>query len=199
MVEAYPLYWPVGWKRTPGPHRLPGRFRLTFAKARDELLDELDRMGAQQIVLSTNIPVRRDGLPYAGQREPEDSGAAVYFVRKGKPLCFACDRYEMAKDNINAIKHTIDALRGIERWGASDMLERAFRGFAALPDGSQQKHWREVLGFTAEQRVTADVLEVRFKDLARVWHPDVGGDGVRFGEISAARDRARLEIGCEVG
>ncbi len=37
-------------------------------------------------------------------------------------------------DNIQAIRKTIEAMRGLERWGVSDMLQRTFSGFKALPD-----------------------------------------------------------------
>jgi hypothetical protein len=199
MVESFPLYWPDGWKRTPSAQRGFGRFRLGFAVARDGLMRELDRMGATDILLSTNVPLKRDGLPYASAGQPEDSGAAVYFNYKGKKVCLACDRFMLVKDNLNAIKHTIDALRGIERWGASDMLERAFRGFAALPGAPVQRSWRETLGFTQDDvragRVTAEAIDSRFRELVQKHHPDKGGDADTFREVVAAREAARIEVG----
>lgn len=193
MVESYPLYWPEGWKRTPNHLRVFGRFRLGFAVARDGLMQELERMGAKEIVLSTNVALRRDGLPYASAGQPTDAGVAVYFTHKGRALCFACDQFELVKDNLNAIKHTIEALRGIERWGASDMLERAFRGFAALTAG-ESKDWRTVLGFAVGHNITPEMIEARFKELAQQHHPDKGGDADRFREVVAAREKARTEV-----
>lgn len=195
MVESFPLYWPENVKRTPNAQRKFGRFRLGFAIARDGLMRELDRMGAKDIVLSTNVPCRRDGMPYASAKQPDDSGAAVYFTYKGKPLCFACDQFQLVKDNLNAIKHTIEALRGIERWGASDMLERAFMGFAALPSGAvPERDWKEVLGFHVDRDITLEMIETRFKLLAHEYHPDHGGDADKFRDIVAARDAARLAV-----
>jgi hypothetical protein len=72
------------------------------------------------------VQLRQDGLPYANRRAPSDTGAAVYFSYKGRQMCFACDKWQDVYDNIYAISKTIEALRGIERWGAGDMVEQAF-------------------------------------------------------------------------
>ena len=78
MPEAHPLAWPEGRPRTKRPQR--SRFDVGFANARDELFDEIRRLGGSVPVLSTNVELRRDGLPYASRPEPDDSGAAVYFA-----------------------------------------------------------------------------------------------------------------------
>lgn len=48
-------------------------------------------------------------------------------------MCFACEKWQDVYGNIYAIGKTIEALRGIERWGTGDMVEQAFTGFVALP------------------------------------------------------------------
>jgi len=45
----------------------------------------------------------------------------------------ACDQFKEVRLNMAAIVMTIKAIRQIERCGTSALLERAFRGFAALP------------------------------------------------------------------
>lgn len=45
----------------------------------------------------------------------------------------ACDQFREVRLNMAAIVMTLRAIRQIERCGASSLLERAFRGFAALP------------------------------------------------------------------
>jgi hypothetical protein len=192
MVEAYPLYWPDNWKRTPYQRRKNGKFKQTFGGARDLLMTELKRLGAGQIVLSTNIPVRNDGLPYASARHPEDPGVAVYFYYNKRQMCFACDQYEMIKDNTQAIKLTVEALRGIERWGASDMIDRAFQGFAALPPASRP--WREVLECVGMNNLTLDYIDSQFKRLARKHHPDMGGTDAAMTELNQAREQAENEV-----
>lgn len=188
-AEAFPLCWPSGWPRCRTPER--ARFGLTFANARDELVAELSRMGAKGVILSTNIPLRRDGLPYAGQREPADAGVAVYFQWKGKPMTFACDRWDMTKDNIRAIGKTIEALRGIERWGASDMMERAFSAFVSLPppgDAVDLSCW-SVLGI--QPRSSRSEIDRAYRELAKEAHPDRGGSREAWDALSAAYEQAK--------
>lgn len=163
MVERFPLHWPGGWPRTRTPQR--SRFDVSFVSARYGLFDEIGRMGGRYIVLSTNIELRKDGLPYANQPEPRDSGVAVYFERKGKQMVFACDRWDRVKDNMRAIQKTIEAMRGIERWGASDLLERAFSAFQALPPPGQIKRtWREVLGFPPDATPRREDIERAYRE-----------------------------------
>jgi hypothetical protein len=191
MAEAYPLYWPERWKRT--AYREHSRFKTGFGAARNQLFAELGRMGASKVVLSTNIPLRNDGLPRANMTPDRgDSGVAVYFQRKGKPMVFACDKYRQACDNIYAIAKTVEAMRGIERWGASDMMERAFSGFKALASASSES-WRDVLGF-GDEAVTVDRIHAAYKAAARSAHPDAGGSVEAMTRVNVARDEAMREV-----
>lgn len=196
MTQAFPLHWPDGWPRTKTPAR--SRFDVSFAAARDGLLEQIARMGGRYVVLSTNIELRRDGLPYANQQTPDDPGVAVYFERKGKQMVFACDRWDRVKDNIRAIQKTIEAMRGIERWGASDMLERAFSAFEALPAPGETvpRSWRDVLGFEPPYGViTRERIEGAYRLQAKHAHPDAGGSAEAFAELTRARDDALRAIG----
>jgi hypothetical protein len=190
MKEAFPLCWPDGWKRAARRHR--SRFEVSgFGKARDFLIAEIRRMGGTGVILSTNIALRNDGLPYANTREPNDPGVAVYFRSGKRDMCFACDAYTTVRENAYAIAKTIEALRGIERWGASDMMERAFRGFAALAATSQEDWW-DVL----ECLPTADTetINAQYRCRARSEHPDVaGGSHAAMSRLNAARDSALAE------
>lgn len=194
LAEAFPLYWPEGWPRT--KYRVHSQFQQGFGQAREFLFAEIRRMGGMNTVLSTNVPLRNDGLPRANMPNPGDPGAAVYFKHKKHDLVFACDKYFKCTDNVYAIAKTIEAMRGIERWGASELLERAFTGFKALPEKGSQA-WRDVLGIPPEQFVTRQVIEDRFRSLIKQQHPDVTGneaDEERVRQLLAAREAARLEI-----
>jgi len=197
MAEAFPLYWPESWPRT--KYRVSSAFKTGFGAAREFLFAEIRRMGGSKAILSTNVPLRNDGLPRANMPNPSDPGVAVYFTYKKHDLVFACDKYHRCMDNVYAIAKTIEAMRGIERWGASDMMERAFTGFKALPEKGSQA-WRDVLRIPAEELVTRQVIEDRFRALAKDRHPDMGPPEEReareeqFRQLISAREAARLEV-----
>lgn len=191
MIQNYPLHWPEGWSRIKQPK--PSQFGTRFAVARDGLLDEIRRLGGTQIILSTNVELRRDGLPYANQRNPPDPGVAVYFQLKGESQVFACDQWTKVEDNIQAIRKTIDAIRGIERWGSSEMMNRMFRGFQALPEGrSDNDAWWSVLDVSPECALSE--AEKSYRTKAKEAHPDLGGSHERMIALNEAIKQARIVI-----
>lgn len=170
-MESYPLYWVPGKPRTKRPMGSQFRYR-TLATSRDFLLDELKRLGASKIIMSTNIQLRQDGLPYSNRVGPMDTGVAIYFRYNNQDMCFPCDKWNKVHDNMWAIGKTIAAIRGIERWGSKDMMEAAFRGFKALPDYSGTNYFPDVNSL--------DVLESNYKRLSKELHPDITGEGSKF-------------------
>jgi hypothetical protein len=192
-VEAYPLYWPEGWKRATFRRNAP-EFREGIARNHRDLTRQIELMGGTDIIISSNLPVRNDGLPYADATAGRDPGVAVYFNYRKKPMCFACDQYVRVHQNLRAITLTIEALRGIERWGASDMMERAFKGFTALPEQSGQ-YWREVLEIPPDAKPTPEFIEKTFRMMAHVYHPDKGGTHEEWLRLVNARENALRDLG----
>ncbi len=191
MTEAYPLQWPQGRPRTKYPER--SRFDTTQDTAQYYLFDELRQLGARNIILSTNLELRRDGLPYASRRPPDDKGIAVYFKHKARDMVFSCDRWDRVGDNIQAVRHTIAALRGIERWGSGDAMEAAFTGFQALPPPSERPWW-DVLELDATVN-NLDAVKAQFKILSKERHPDKeGGSNDLMAELNVAFNSAKLEL-----
>jgi hypothetical protein len=187
VIESYPLTWPHGQPRTQA--RTHSRFKINLARSRDALSAELRLLGARDIVISSNVELRRDGLPYANSREPVDPAVAVYFERKARPFVIACDTYARVADNLRAVGMTVSALRTIHRHGASSMLEQAFSGFAALPAAFREKPWWEVLGVS--EKATSTEIREAWLELTKIHHPDLGGDSERMAEINAAYQRSR--------
>lgn len=79
-ISRFPLQWPAGWKRTPRFGRKAGMFRagasrsrLSVAAAMERVREEVGRMGIRDddLVISTNLPLRLDGFPRSDQSEPE--------------------------------------------------------------------------------------------------------------------------------
>ena len=203
-AERYPLTWPGGWTRTRPSQRMVARFsrmrerhmhgsnwtyrdQVPMGDAVTRLSTEVGRLpGVSHVVLSTNVPVRLDGLPYAHQREPDDPGVALYFALEGQPRCLACDRWTRVADNIVAIAKHLDALRGIDRWGVGTM-EQAFAGYLALPPAAEE--WWLILG--VDPAASAAEIDAAYKRLARETHPDTGGSDAAMATLNQAREAAR--------
>ena len=200
MIPAptrYPLQWPEGWKRTQSYQRKTATFSrqgkaLTVFDGVQRVLDELQRLGVHQddVIVSTNLQTRLDGLPRSNQGRPGDPGVCVYWKPAKSPMrCMAVDRYDEVQDNLAAVAATLEAMRSIERHGGAAILDRAFTGFAALPAPvGGKRDWWTVL----ELQSNASQAEIRdaFNRLAREHHPDRGGTDERMAEIIRARDEA---------
>lgn len=194
MIDAYPLQWPIDrprtskWDRMIGPNKMPsGRIRQLLSK-------ELRMMDVSQIVVSTNVATRRDGLPYAGQKAPDDPGVVLYFTRKGSDIAISCDRWQSVDANLRAIGLTIEAIRGMERWGTEEMIDRAFTGFKALPESATvmpftAKPWHEVL--EVAPTASMETRRAAYRSLLFKHHPDQGGDTAMFTEVQRAWDQAQ--------
>jgi len=205
-VTAYPLSWPLGWKRTQPCARPRASFgrqvqrpgqswqskeRLTLEQARKRLADELDRLGAINEVLSTNLVLRADGWPKSGQRMPEDPGVAVYFDYAGHQTVLACDKWDRVEDNIAAIAKHVEAMRGMDRWGVGT-VEQAFTGYQALPAPDP---WWKTLGLSGPTRSERDIKDA-YRRASNHAHPDrPGGSHDRMATVNAARDEGLKLIG----
>ncbi len=213
-IEAFPLQWPIGWKRTPAQLRREAKFGrassrvagytpgrpLTMAEAVQRLLDEMERFAVRQdtLVISTNVKPTLAGLPRSGERKPEDPGAAIYWTDpfNGSPRVMAIDQYTRVEDNIAALAATVEAMRAIERHGGAVILERAFTGFTALPAPGQgaQRDWWEVLQVD-RATVTREGCKAAYRRLASQFHPDKpGGSHEAMSELNAAQEKALQEV-----
>lgn len=208
--SSYPLQWPEGWKRHVN-RGMPPFSANNFGKIRDSILRRLRKRGTYAVITS-DLPVRNDGQPYADAR-CQDPGVAVWWVEKGKEMVIACDRWKSLSHNLSAILRTLEAMDGIQRWGADSMVDRAFAGFAALPppgatsDGTDEvmpaamPNWREVFNFPGafESLSASDKLafvKLRYRERISQAHPDRGGDDINQAVIlNAAMEAAEKELG----
>jgi hypothetical protein len=185
MVEAFPLAWPQG--RVRSLRQISSAFDTSTTKALSLLNGEVRRLGGRYLVISSNVPLKADGSMRA-DREPVDPGVAVYFQREEKPYVFACDKFDLVRDNLLAIAKTIEAMRGIERWGTSEMMERAFSGFKGLPETASEGEdcWKvlDIPPMSAQHLVT-----LVHRDLVRKLHA-TNATSEDFARVNVARDDA---------
>lgn len=201
-IEAFPLSWPPAWKRTISPEK--SQFKTNFTVARSKVIKELRLLGCGDwnVIISSNIPLRKDGLPYANFANIQDPGIAVYFRLKDKPMVIACDKYKTPVENMTAVAKTIEALRGIKRWGTSELLEKSFDGFQALPPGESDhtNKWWFVLSI--HRTASIDEINQRYKSLAKTYHPDNAQNEetrINYTNKMAALNKARTEALQEKG
>ena len=195
MTQAFPLKWPTGRPRTPAWQRRGGaNFQRSLKDSTDFLLEQIRKMGGEHVVVSSNMQMHMNGR---ASMQGDDNGVAIYFQLDGKPMVFANDSYDDLKHNVNAIALTIEALRGIERWGSRQTMTQAFSGFAALPPPVETLNWRKQFaawGF-ADLPLNATLIDAAYNKLAREFHPDrPGGSNEKMALLNEARDAARKEI-----
>jgi hypothetical protein len=186
----YPLQWPAGWRRTPHPIRSKFRSTPTLALSRNRILHHITKLGGHDAVITSNLAAGSD-TPLLGE-----VGVAVYWKNRTDDVerVIACDRWLRVQHNLHAINLSLEALRSLRRWGSTQIFEQAVAGFRALLPG--HRHWREVFG-TMTASVTLDDVKARYRDLAKVRHPDHGGTTEVMSELLRAWNEARLELAPE--
>lgn len=192
MRTRYPLSWPMGYERTPTHkrRRWPGKQaseNWSFTTIRNALVKEIESSGGTDFILSTNIEVRRDGLPYAGRRQPEDPGVAVYWELDEQWFEIACDEFKTVEGNMQALRLTVGDLRRIQKRGTTGIFKRAMSGLEALPERGSGKPWWEVLEVPPDAE--EGVITAAYRQLAKVRHPQRGGSDVAWHELNDARQQ----------
>jgi hypothetical protein len=190
MIEQFPLCWPLGYPRTLPSHRISSTFKQSMERSQQFLRAEIQRLGAHSLVISTNIRVRGDGGLYSADlaRRIDDPGVAIYFTYKKQQISMCCDQYHRIWENLYALGKGIEAIRGIERWGISDFLNKAFAGFTALPETSSfnQKSIYEILGLNHRPE-SVEIVRRAYRDKVKIVHPDAeGGSAAAFSEVNKA-------------
>ena len=197
--HAYPLCWPAGRRRT---HLTATKSALIFKgstvhTAVQDVLTELGRMGIgrDDVVISTAIPTRLDGLPKSEARQVDDHGACVWFRRAGELRSIAVDTFDAPAGNLRAIALAIESIRRLERYGCAEAIQDAAQALLDAPQlpqtaGEGRAPWWVIL--EVSETAPLEVAEAAYKALARKWHPDVeGGDRVTFERLSTAIEEAR--------
>lgn len=200
VTAKNPLAWPPGWHRTPGDRRSYKRFQTNYGITMKRLQREMKLLGTKLVVVSSNLPLRADGMPRAdvARYRIDDPGVAVYFTLKDRQMVMARDAFDSVYDNLHSLVIAVEHLRGLERHGGGAMLERAFAGFTALPGpavAAAHKTWRELLGFLPDAHPTLKEANNNYRERVR----RVGAHGnpdLDFGilDLNRAITEARKEL-----
>jgi hypothetical protein len=206
-ITRTPLTWPNNVARTAPQLRTWPKFDLpSISVATNLILQEINRLNKrrwdyadQSVIISTNLTLRKDGLPISDQREPADTGAAVYFMlqfrRNGKPFerpcVLTCDKWNKVGYNLGAISRDIEAQRARERWGCST-IEQAFQGYLCIPERTGGKSWWETLG--VPPNANAFQINEAYRIKAKQLHPDVGGSNDDYLKLKEAYDQAMGQL-----
>lgn len=188
-IEAWPLQWPFGFKRTSSHARIRSTFKQSMEASQKFLRRQLDLLGAGGLIVSSNIPVRKDGMFYTDwmSRKLDDPGVAIYFrlgTKEEGYISMCCDQYLTVWENVYALGKSIEAIRGLERWGASEFMQRVFTGFKQLPEQSAGRTWWEILGVNKDALPSA--IRKAYLDRVKSAHPDAGGSAQEFDQIVQA-------------
>lgn len=190
MAFANPLNWPAGWPRNNDPDW--PTFKASSQTTMTDLEKVLDALECINPVITTNQPLRLDGgLRTAQGTAPEDTGVALYFTRHNEELCIPCDKFTTTYANLRAIGLTLEYIRRMERYGTSEMVNAAFRGFKALPESiimgpGQSQAWYEVL--QVSQDADAEIVRAAWRRLIARYHPDnqETGSPLKFDQVQKA-------------
>lgn len=194
------------WLR-PGAQRKPSRFDSTWSSTLELLGREIDHLGGRDVVIEVDVreqDLRLDGTLRANARTPEQPGVVVAFeTSKHGPMLYRCDRFYAQwagqidwQHNVRAIALTLEALRAVDRYGATETGQQ-YTGFKALPAGtampSSHMTRTDAIEVLVGDRPAADfspeleALRIAYRRARAAAHPDRhNGDRTLWDQVEQA-------------
>jgi hypothetical protein len=191
MSHSYPLVWPTGRPRTEHPRH--SVFKASLYEATNGVNYQLHLLGASNVSITSNMRLGASSQLLSRQTS-EDTGIAVYFDYDGSRHVVAIDRFCAFWENMRAIEKSLEALRGLERWGGAEIVKTSLGGFKELPQTiivtqETRRQWWDVL--QVSQSADWDIIEAAYKRLLHKTHPDKGGTAHTFQEVQQAYRQAK--------
>lgn len=133
------------WLR-PASARKRSQFDSTWTDTLDLLAREVKHLRGRDVVIEVDVreqDIKLDGMLRASARAPEHPAVVVAFETPDHgPQLHRCDRFERSyksdsvgwQENVRAIAKTLEALRAVDRYGATETGQQ-YAGFKALPAG----------------------------------------------------------------
>ncbi len=156
------------------------RFKAMESTVKSNLRSTMNKIEATSLKIETN----------------EMSGEVkVVFDRAGKRYVRRCNKWEISLDNLRAIQLSIEYLyRAVEVYGVEGeefdtIFNSIFIGIEATPDDSvlmlgNKDKWYEILGVDVNS--TKNEIINAYRALAKIHHPDVGGNKDTFQKLRQA-------------
>jgi hypothetical protein len=187
----------------------PSRFTATWADTLGLLAAEVRALDGKDVVLGMDVQekhIRQDGQLRSGAKA-ESPAVEVAFESKHGPLLYRCARFrgptyafgntmrEPWQHNIRAIALTLQALRAVDRYGASGHGEQ-YTGYKAIGTGTVEAMTVEVAKRTlldyAGDVGSTDDWPVVLRRARAATHPDRnGGDRSAWNLVEACNTLLR--------
>lgn len=153
-------------------------FRTSWGRSLERLEEEIGKAGGKDVVIG--VVCTPDQLTFAGYPRAGFKvlyrGVEVSFERDGQRLAFRTDTFPTVHENVHAISLTLEALRAVDRYGATSGAEQ-YQGFQ-LEAGDVDRGRRLV--------EAAGSMSAALKK----HHPDHGGKAEDFAAVQAYRLQA---------
>jgi len=180
------------WLR-PAAQQKRSQFDSTWSSTLDLLGREIERLDGRDLVIEVDVreqDIRNDGMLRANAKAASPAVVVAFETSKHGPMLYRCDRYVRGwrssgsdwQENVRAIALTLEALRAVDRHGATETGQQ-YQGFKALPAG----HAMPASHMTRDEALT---LVCRLADQALVPLDDDGrARVVRRAKAAAHPDR----------
>jgi hypothetical protein len=173
-------------------------FQAPIEQTLGEIDYELSLLSASDISLATaHTRQTRAGNPDVGAA-PSDRGVLLEYYTDAGHYQLPSRRYARWQANLRAIYLTLEALRGVDRWGVGREGAQ-YTGYAALPPGDQPSgiRSREQAAFILVEASSIDIapaallnapelLPAVIRAARAAVHPDRIGDSPKTAEVDAA-------------
>lgn len=205
--------WP-GQLRT-DDERTTALWDSTYSDTRRLLVREAEYLDAEEVVVQLAIAesrILRSGDDLKAAARPDHPGVVVVLtLPAGDTQSLHCDLYrgrgwsrtEGWHDNLRAIAKSLEALRALDRWGATQ--GRQYAGFRELSSGipmpaASQMTVEEAARFLIDRTLSFDESDLdaivqrpgarlaAYREAAMRVHPDHGGDADTFARLVAAKE-----------
>ena len=191
------------WLR-PHSQRTGTRFSSTWIETEHLLVDEVERLNGRNLVIEVDVreqDLRLDGTIRANARAAATPAVVVAFETSAHgPMLYRCDTFYAQysgqgadwQHNVRAIALTLQALRAVDRYGATDTGQQ-YQGFKAIGGGTPMPSAPERMSSSAAAELIRSYgpagevsLESAYRRALRATHPDMGGDRDHFEHVQAA-------------